>query len=106
MNGWVGKILHVDLTTGKTSTEPTEPYFDQYIGGRGIGARLVYDHYKPGTDALSPDNPLIFNMGPLTGTAMPSSGRTDVTALSPMSNLRAKSNFGGYWGPEAKFAGF
>jgi aldehyde:ferredoxin oxidoreductase len=106
MNGWVGKILHVDLTTGKTSTEPTEPYVDQYIGGRGIGARLVYDHYKPGTDALSPDNPLIFNMGPLTGTAMPSSGRTDVTALSPMSNLRAKSNFGGYWGPEAKFAGF
>jgi aldehyde:ferredoxin oxidoreductase len=38
--------------------------------------------------------------------AIPSSGRTDVTALSPLSNLRAKSNFGGYWGPEAKYAGY
>ncbi len=68
------------------------------MGGRGIGVRLVYDLLKPGTDALSPDNPLIFSMDPLSGTAMPSSGRTDVTALSPLSNLRAKSNFGGYWG--------
>ncbi|MGO8820110.1 MAG: aldehyde ferredoxin oxidoreductase family protein [Desulfomonilaceae bacterium] len=106
MFGWVGKILKVDLTDGKISIESTEPYIEDYLGGRGIGVRLVYDNYVPGTDAFDPGNPLIFNMGPLTGTAMPSSGRTDVTALSPMSNLRAKSNFGGYWGPEAKFAGF
>jgi aldehyde:ferredoxin oxidoreductase len=106
MNGWVGKILKVDLSTGKIETEPTESYVDKYLGGRGLGVRLVYDNYKPGTDAFDPGNPLIFSMGPLTGTAMPSSGRTDVTALSPLSNFRAKSNFGGYWGPEAKFAGF
>jgi len=106
MNGWVGTILKVDLSSGKITTEPTEPYVDKYLGGRGIGAKLVYDNYTPGTDALAPGNPLIFSMGPLTGTAMPSSGRTDVTSLSPLSNLRAKSNFGGYWGPEAKFAGF
>ena len=106
MNGWVGKILTVDLSSGKISTESTEPYVDKYLGGRGIGTRLVYDNYKPGTDAFSPDNPLIFSTGPLTGTAMPSSGRSDVTALSPMNNLRGKSNFGGYWGPETKFAGY
>jgi aldehyde:ferredoxin oxidoreductase len=106
MNGWVGQILEVNLSDGNISTQPTEAYVDDYLGGRGIGVRLVYDRVKPGIDALSPDNALIFSMGPLTGTAIPSSGRTDVTALSPLSNLRAKSNFGGYWGPEAKYAGF
>jgi aldehyde:ferredoxin oxidoreductase len=106
MHGWIGKILKVDLSDGRMDTQSTEAYIDDYLGGRGIGVRLVYDMLKPGTDALSPENPLIFSMGPLTGTAIPSSGRTDVTALSPLSNLRAKSNFGGHWGPEAKYAGF
>ncbi len=106
MYGWVGKILKVDLTEGKISMEPTEAYVDEYIGGRGLGVKLIYDNYKPGTGALEPGNPLLFNTGPLSGTAMPGSGRVDVTALSPMSNLRAKSNFGAYWGPELKFNGF
>ncbi len=106
MYGWTGNILDIDLTDRRIEIEPTERYIDSYLGGRGIGVRLIYEKYIPGTDAFDPGNPLIFSMGPLTGTAMPSSGRTDVTALSPMSNLRAKSNFGGYWGPEAKYAGF
>lgn len=106
MNGWMGQILKIDVSDGKVEIEPTEPYIDDYLGGRGIGVKLIYDLLKPGTDGLSPENPLIFSMGPLSGTAMPSSGRTDVTALSPLSNLRAKSNFGGYWGPEAKYAGY
>jgi aldehyde:ferredoxin oxidoreductase len=106
MNGWMGSILKVDLSSGNISTEPTEAYVDQYLGGRGLGVRLVYDTYKPGTDALDPGNPLIFSMGPLSGTAVPSSGRTDVTCLSPLTNLRAKSNFGGFWGPEVKYAGY
>ncbi len=99
MNGWVGKILEVNLSDGEINIQSTDPFIEKYLGGRGIGTRLVYDRVKPGMDALAPGNPLIFSMGPLTGTAMPSSGRTDVTALSPLSNLRAKSNFGGYWGP-------
>jgi aldehyde:ferredoxin oxidoreductase len=106
MNGWMGKILKIDVGSGKVTTEPTEPYVDDYLGGRGIGLRLVYDLFKPGMKPLDPENPLIFSMGPLVGTAMPSSGRTDVTALSPQNNLRARSNFGGYWGPEAKYAGY
>ena len=105
MYGWVGKILKVDLSSGAITTEPTEPYIDDYLGGRGLGVRLIYDNYQPGTDAFDPSNPLIFSMGPLTGTALSGSGRVDVTALSPMSQLRAKSNFGAYWGPEVKFAG-
>ncbi len=106
MNGWVGKILKIDLTDGAITTEPTADYATDYIGGRGLGVRLIYDHYQPGVGALDPGNPLLFNTGPLTGTALPGSGRVDVTALSPMSNLRAKSNFGAYWGPELKFAGY
>jgi aldehyde:ferredoxin oxidoreductase len=106
MYGWVGKILKVDLTEGKITTEPTEAHVDDYVGGRGLGVKLIYDNYKPGTGALEPGNPLMLNTGPLSGTAMPGSGRVDVTALSPMSNLRAKSNFGAYWGPELKFNGF
>ncbi|MEJ2641025.1 MAG: aldehyde ferredoxin oxidoreductase family protein [Desulfosarcinaceae bacterium] len=106
MYGWVGNILKIDLSKGDIITEPTEAYVDDYLGGRGLGVRLIYDHYTPGTDALDPGNPLIFNTGPLTGTALPGSGRVDVTALSPMSNLRAKSNFGAYWGPELKFSGY
>ena len=95
MNGWIGNILTIDLSSGKVETEPTEDYVDQYLGGRGIGVRLVYDLLKPGTDALAPGNPLIFSMGPLNGTAMPSSGRTDVTALSPLTHLRALSSSSG-----------
>ncbi len=106
MNGWVGNILKIDLSEGKITTQPTDAYVDDYIGGRGIGVRLIYDHYSVGTDAFDPQNPLIFSTGPLSGTAVPGSGRVDVTALSPMSNLRAKSNFGAYWGPELKYAGF
>jgi aldehyde:ferredoxin oxidoreductase len=106
MYGWVGNIVNVDLSTGRVTTEPTEPYVDQYLGGRGLGVRLIYDAWNPGSDPLGPGNPLIFNTGPLSGTALAGSGRVDVTAVSPMSNLRAKSNFGAYWGPELKFAGF
>jgi aldehyde:ferredoxin oxidoreductase len=106
MNGWMGNILKIDVGSGQVEVSPTSTYIDEYLGGRGIGVRLVYDLVQPGIDGFAPENPLIFSMGPLTGTAMPSSGRTDVTALSPQSNFRAKSNFGGYWGPEAKYAGY
>jgi aldehyde:ferredoxin oxidoreductase len=106
MNGWMGKILKIDVGTGEVAIDSTEPYIDDYLGGRGVGLRLIYDLLKPGTKPLDPGNPMIFSMGPLSGTAMPSSGRTDVTALAPQNNLRGRSNFGGYFGPEAKYAGY
>jgi aldehyde:ferredoxin oxidoreductase len=106
MYGWTGVILKVDLTERKLTRLRTADYNEQFIGGRGIGARLIYDELEPGTDPFDPANPLIFNLGPLTGTAIPGSGRVDVTAKSPLTHLRAKSNFGAYWGPELKFAGF
>ncbi len=105
MNAWTGTILHVDLSTRKVKRIPTADYTEKLIGGRGVGARLIYDELQPGTDPFDPANPLIFNLGPLTGTAMPGSGRVDVTAKSPLTHLRAKSNFGAYWGAELKYAG-
>ena len=106
MYGWVGNIVKVNLSDGQVTVEPTEPYVDDYLGGRGLGVRLIHDAWRPGSDPLGPENPLIFNTGPLSGTALAGSGRVDVTAVSPMSRLRAKSNFGAYWGPELKYAGF
>jgi aldehyde:ferredoxin oxidoreductase len=67
MFGWTGVILKVDLTERKLTRLRTADYSEKFIGGRGIGARLIYDELQPGTDPFDPANPLIFNLGPLTG---------------------------------------
>lgn len=102
-----GDILHVDLTTGKVWREPiSKERLLMYIGCRGINAELLWKHVKPNTDPLGPDNVIIFGTGLLTGTASPSSGRTTVTCLSPATNFYLKTNGGGYWGGELKYAGY
>lgn len=107
MYGWAGRILRVDLSRGKISKEPlSEKFVSEFIGGRGINVKILYDELKPGTDPLSPDNILIFGVGPLTGTLSPGSGRFNVTALSPLTELLGDSNCGGWWAPELKFAGY
>lgn len=106
--GWVGKILRVDLTTGRIETVDTAPYAE-YIGGRGMAARLYWDEVPAGCGAFDPENKLIFMTGPLTGTAAPSSGRVHVAFKSPKTyphESYAHSHAGGHWGPELKFAGF
>ena len=75
MFSYAGKILHVNLTTGETKTEPlSEDMAKNYIGGIGLGIRLLMDNSKPGTDAYDPDNPLIYCTGPLSGTMGPTAG--------------------------------
>ncbi len=106
MYGWAGNILRINLTERKVEREPTAHYAEQFIGGRGVGAKLLYDALEPGVDPFDPRNPLLLNVGPLTGTTLAGSGRVDVTARSPLTRLRAKSNFGAYWGPELKYAGY
>lgn len=102
-----GDILHVDLTAKRWWKEAVkkETLLD-YLGGRGISARILWDHVKPGTDPLGPENLLIFGVGLLSGTAAPSSGRVTVTCLSPATGLYMKTNAGGYWGGELKYAGY
>jgi aldehyde:ferredoxin oxidoreductase len=104
--GEKGALLRVDLTHATHSTESVEAYVDDYVGGRGVGTKILWDELPPGTDPLGPDSILIFNNGPLSGTAAPASGRLDVSAKSPLNNFHAVTNLGGYWGVELRHAGY
>jgi len=107
--GWAGKILRIDLTEGKVSIESTLPYIKEYIGGRGIAAKILYDECGPEVKPFDPGNLLIFSTAPLSGTPIPGAGRVAVTCKSPLSvpeGLKVETGFGGYWGPELKFAGY
>ena len=107
MNSYAGKLLIVDLTTGKSHDEPlNEKYAAQYIGGAGLAARYLYDAIDARTDPLGPDNPLIFMTGPLDATAAPSSGRFVVVARSPQTGLYGEANAGNFFGPDLKLAGY
>ena len=107
MNGYMGKILRVDLTAEELWDEALdEGQTRDFVGGSGLAARLVYDIVDSDTDPLGPDNPLVFMTGPLVGTAMPSAGRCSVCALSPLTRLWGESNTGGFFGPELRFAGY
>ena len=99
-------ILSVDLTKRTVTRHPVDPYVPLFIGGRAVGAKLLYDSLPPGADPLGPENVLVFNNGPLSGTAAPSGGRVDVSAKSPMNNYHGVTNFGGYWGAELRHAGY
>jgi aldehyde:ferredoxin oxidoreductase len=107
MNGWVGKLLRVDLSTGAIKTEPLDPKIAKdYIGARGLGTKIMFDEVDPNVDPFSPENKLIFAPGPLSGTFAPSAGRYDVITKGPLTGTIAASNSGGSFGPELKFAGY
>ncbi len=105
--GWAGKILRVNLSTGKISTEDTMKYKD-YIGGMGIGYKVLFDEVPSGTKAYDEANKIIFAVGPLTGSGAVCAGRTNITTCSPLNpySAVADSHFGGYWGSELKYAGW
>lgn len=107
MYGWQGTILRVDLSRGLISKEPLRKEMGKnYIGGRGINSRILYDEVKPGVDALDPSNRLIFGTGPLTGTGLLPDGRWTVTAKSPMTGIHGDANGGGHFAAELKWAGY
>jgi aldehyde:ferredoxin oxidoreductase len=105
---YAGRILTVDLSTGKADTETlSEDMAKQYIGGIGLGIRLLMDKSKPNTDAFSPENPLIFVTGPLSGTMGPTAGNGyAVVSKSPATRGVAESKAHGFFGPELKRAGY
>nr|MDO8077963.1 aldehyde ferredoxin oxidoreductase N-terminal domain-containing protein [Candidatus Freyarchaeota archaeon] len=107
MGGYLGKILRVNLSKGKITTEELKEEIQRkYLGGSGLAARILYDELKPGINPLGPDNKLVFATGPLTGTNAPSSGRHLVAAKSPLTGYWGEATSGGFWGAELKFAGF
>jgi len=105
--GYAGKILYVDLTRKKTAIEPLQNEFrEKYIGGNGFAIRLLYDNTKSKIDPLSPENALIFAVGPFAGTTVPTSGKYMVQAKSPLTNFMGESVSSGAWGQALKHAGY
>ncbi|MEE3369573.1 MAG: aldehyde ferredoxin oxidoreductase family protein [Planctomycetota bacterium] len=107
MGGWTGKLLRANLTEGRCSVEdiPAE-WQEEYIGGRGLADRYLYEEMDPTVDPLSPENVLIFATGPLTGTCAPCGSRYMVVTKGALTDCITTSNSGGFWGPELKFAGY
>ena len=107
MNGYCGKMLFVDLSTGRHEVQPLEEDLaGQFIGGYGIGAKVLFERMEPGSDPLGPDNIMGFTTGPLTGTGALLSGRYTLVCKSPVTGGWNDANSGGYFGPELKKAGF
>lgn len=107
MYGWIGEILRVNLSADKTVTQKLdENVAKNFLGGRGLGVKVLYDELKPKTNPFSPENKIIFATGPVTGTRAPTSGRYCVVSKSPLTGTIFDSHSGGYWGSELKFAGY
>jgi len=105
--GYAGKIAFVDLTKGEVQTETLdESMARDFIGGQGLGARILYERQKKGVDPLGPESMLGFTTGPLTGTKTPTGGRYMAVCKSPLTGGWGDANSGGYFGSELKAAGW
>src|SRR3989304_7278819 len=105
--GYMGKLLWVDLSPRKIEeATPDEKLSRDFIGGYGIGSRLLYDRQKANVDPLGPDNILGLITGPLTGTPAIGGARYQAVAKSPLTGGWGDANSGGHFGPYLKFAGY
>lgn len=106
MSGWADKILDIDLTSGTIKTYPLEMEMARlFVGGRGLGARLLWDLVGPDVEPLSPENVLVFTNGPLTATAYQTSNRFSVSTKSPLTGTILDANSGGFWGVQFRKTG-
>lgn len=108
-NGYMGRVLKVDLTSGTASIKSggsQDGSFRKYLGGSGLAAKYLYDELVPNANPLGPENVLIFMTGPFCGTPVPASGRHAVAAKSPLTGFWGESDCGGHWGVMLKKAGF
>ncbi|MBD3228833.1 MAG: aldehyde ferredoxin oxidoreductase [Candidatus Lokiarchaeota archaeon] len=104
MNGYMGKILRVNLTDQTFKDEVlSKDLRDNYIGGQGLATRILYNELESSVKGLDPENKLIYMTGPLTGLI---SSKFEVIAKSPLCLGIGDSNSGGFFGPELKFAGY
>jgi aldehyde:ferredoxin oxidoreductase len=105
--GYAGKILRINLTDEKTTTETLRSEeAKQYLGGRGFNAHKLYREIPAGTDPLGSENKLMIATGPLVGTMFPTASRFNVSAMSPLTGILGDTNAGGHLAPEIKFAGY
>ncbi len=107
MFGYAGRILNVDLTTGKQTVEEFDEAFARaYIGGNGFGAKLLFDRLTPGIDPFSPENLLVFAVGPITDTLVTSNSRGCISTKSPLTGLFFDSTYGGGFPTTQRKAGW
>ena len=102
-----GFNLEVDLSRGnieKVATDPRET--EDFLGGLGTNAKILWDRVPPDVDPLSSENIIIFSSGLLGGTLATGANRTIMSTFSPQTGLMAFSMMGGFWAPELKYAGF
>ncbi len=102
-----GKLLRINLTTGEIKQEALDlELAKKFIGGRGLGTKMLLDEGVAEVDPLSDKNKLIYITGPMTGAAVPTGGRYMVVTKSPLTSMIASSNSGGQWGGKLKYAGW
>ncbi len=107
MYGWRGTILRIDLTKNEITKQPlNETIVRDFIGGRGLNSKTLFDEVKPGIDPLDPENVLCLAPGPLTGTPLGLTSRLEVSTLSPYSGILGDGNAGGSFATFLKWAGY
>jgi aldehyde:ferredoxin oxidoreductase len=107
MLGYMGKILRVDLSDGRMTEQPLEePVARAFLGGRGLGAKILFDELKPGVEPLGPDNKLVVATGVAAGIPFGGNCRYVLMAKSPLTGIWGETNASGFFGPELRFAGF
>ncbi|MGI6764348.1 MAG: aldehyde ferredoxin oxidoreductase family protein [Anaerovoracaceae bacterium] len=107
MKGYQNKVLRINLSDGKVSTEPLRMDFaENYVGQKGLAIRYLYEELKPGIDPLGPENKLLFTTGPLTGTGVPCSGKLSIASKSPATGTICDCSIGGHSANSIKYAGY
>jgi aldehyde:ferredoxin oxidoreductase len=107
MLGYMGKILRVNLTDAKVSQERLEENVARkFIGGRGLGAKILFDELKPGIDPLGLENKLVIATGVVTGIPFPGNSCHSLMAKSPLTGIWGEAHAKGFFGPELKSAGY
>ena len=105
--GYNGKILHINLTDSSWEVEePDEKWYRTYVGGTALAAYYLLKYLKPAVDPLSEENVLVFACSVVTGAPLSGYSRYTVAAKSPLTGAIGRTEAGGYFGPELKFAGF
>jgi aldehyde:ferredoxin oxidoreductase len=105
--GYHGRFLNINLSTREISTiKLDEDHLRNFIGGASLSARLIYDHIKLGRDTLAPENPLVFSVGPFTGTTIPMVSRSALCGISPLTGIWGEATTGGIFPFKLKATGF
>lgn len=105
--GYAGNVLRIDLTDEKVIKEPLkQKWVDDYLGGRGFTAKILFDENPLNVDPFDEENIFIIAMGPLSGHFLPASGKTHFATKSPATGGYGDSNMGGHFGVNMKYAGY